>query len=472
MTESFWQRLLDFFRSPREPYVAEPEPFLRLDREAVRRELQPNERGQAAGAEDLPPTDATGPDSREVSITRYCQNALDRAYAQVTKGIDTFLASIRGISGTAAEAQISQLRETGVSEIKSVAKQQRNQIEMMLRHATNLEAAFARFRDDNRRDALPDLSKGGPLFYAVLVLMVAAETAANGVLFAQGNDFGLLGGFAQAGVFASANIVLGVITALAMRQALHVAWWRRIPMGLSVACLALIGLALNLGVAQFRDALLVGVPQNEATKTAIKHLQTGSVAPGDLISWLLFAMGYTFFWAACADVMRMRDPYPGYAGRYSSLIRAQEDYAQVVAKTHASLAAIRDQFSRRITEVAQQREAYAHHAAALRDHLARLSSSYERYGADVREFHHQLIEDYRDANRGRRSTPVPSYFSLWTDLEQKPLPVYEISLESTDVAKIAPIAVSELTAIHDRELETLLPLSELRSSVYVDTRAS
>lgn len=256
MGRSLWQRVLDFFRSPREPYVATPEPFLRLDREAVRRELQPKERGRDAGAGELPPSDATSPDSREVGITRFCQNELDRAHEQIRKGMDALLASIRQSSRSSAEAQISQLRDRGVSQLRSVATQRRNEIEATLRHAMNLEDAFARFRQRNRRDALPDLSKGGAMSYAVLVLMVATETGMNGTLFAQVSAFGFIGGFAQAVVFSVFNVMLGVVTALAIREATHVAWWRRIPTAIAVPCLALAGLALNLGVAQFRDALL------------------------------------------------------------------------------------------------------------------------------------------------------------------------------------------------------------------------
>ena len=137
MAGSLWQRLLDLVRSPREPYVAAPEPFLRFDRDAVRRELQPKAKGQAAGAEELPPSEAVGPDSREVSITRYCQNELDAAHEKIRMGIDTLLRSIRQTTGKAYETQISQLRETGVSQIQSVAMQQRNVIESTLRHTVN-----------------------------------------------------------------------------------------------------------------------------------------------------------------------------------------------------------------------------------------------------------------------------------------------------------------------------------------------
>lgn len=470
MAGSFWQRLLDLVRSPREPYVAAPEPFLRFDREAVRRELQPKEKGHAAAAEELPPSDATGPDTREVSITRYCQNELDAAHEKIRMGIDTLLRSIRQTTGKAYETKISQLRETGVSQIQSVAKQQRNVIESTLRHTANLEQSFERFREQNKRDTLPDLSKGGALSYAVLVVMVAIETAANGTLFAQGNDFGFLGGVAQALVFAAANVVLGVITAHALRQATHIAWWRRVPMGVVVLALAAVGLLLNLGVAQFRDALLHGTPQNDATRAAVEHLQNGNVMPGDLVSWLLFGMGYTFFWVACIDVMRMSDPYPGYASRYEALLRSQDDYSLAVAETHHRLGSIRDRFSREISEVARDADSWSLHAASLRDNLARLSSSYERHGADVREFHRQLIEDYRDANRLSRKTPVPAYFARWTELELKPVPSYELELPASDVSTAASQAIGEMTAMHDKEIQTLMPLSDLGKRAHVNSQ--
>src|SRR5882757_7387637 len=104
------QSLLALFRSPREPYVPSPEPFLKLDVEALRARLQPSQRGGAAGGQESPATDAVVPDSRETEIQTLCQDELERAHFQVTQGIDAHLASIRQLSGKSAESEIQQFR--------------------------------------------------------------------------------------------------------------------------------------------------------------------------------------------------------------------------------------------------------------------------------------------------------------------------------------------------------------------------
>jgi hypothetical protein len=462
MWNTVWQALMSLFRSPREPYVPSPEPFLKLDVDALRAELQPTQRGELYGTQNLPPSDATFPDTREAEISRFCQEELDRSHVQITKGIDTHIASIRQLSGNSADAEISQLRDSALSELQSVAQNVRNRLELTLQHADEATEAFRRFREVHRRESLPDLSRGQLLPFAIFTVMIAIESALNGNMFAQGNDFGLLGGVFQAAMFSIANVGAGGLTGVfGVRQLYHVSLWKRFAGGLAFGAAICLAVILNLGVAHFRDAMVRGIPQNEAATSALQALFAEPFALADLFSWLLFGLGFVFFWIACYDGFRLDDPYPSYGAEYRRVLHAKQAYSNAVTETHRAMAIVRDTYTRRISDVAKRRDVYAHHLTSLYDRIARLTNSYERHCQSVRAIHRLLIEEYRDANRRKRTLPPPAYFSAISDVEPKPVPVYTAPGDTVDVGPAAAAAVSALTDMHDREIRTLVTVAQL-----------
>jgi hypothetical protein len=462
MSRSLWRSLLALFRSPREPYVPSPEPFLKVDVDALRTQLQPIQRGAAYGAQNLPPSDAASPDSREAEITRFCQDELDRSHVLITKGVDTHLASIRQLSGRSAEAEIRQFRDTALSELQSVAQRCRNRVEVTLQQANDLTEAFRRFQEINRRDSLPDLSRGGLLPIAAFAVMVAIESVMNGNMFAQGNDFGLLGGIFQAIVFSVANVGFGgLVGAFVFRQLSHVVFWRRALGALGVIASGLLGLVLNLGIAHFRDAMAQASADVDAAKVALQQLQSHPFVLNDLVSWLLFSLGFVFFWLACYDGFSMDDPYPSYGRRYRALLAAKDRYERAVAETHHSMASVRDGYTRRIAEIAKQRDVYAHHLTSLYDRIARLTNSYERHCQSIRSVHRHFIEEYRDSNRRARTTQPPGYFALIDDVVAAPIPKYTPPGPLSDISETASEAIGRLTEVHDREISGLVTVAQL-----------
>lgn len=465
MSAGLWDRIAAFFRSPREPYQPGPEPFLKPDLEAFRSRFQPAQRGDSYGAKDLPASDVLAPDSREVEITTFVEAELERANQQIAQNLDALLASIRQLSGTSGEAEIRQLTDVGLSEMAALAQRCRNRIDVTLRHANDLAGSFARFRQLNKRESLPDLNHGGLVPWSLFFLMITIEAAINGNLFAQGSDYGLLGGVMLAFIFAIINVGLGGVTGVvAVRQLFHVSLIRRIVGGVGFALALGLDLLFNTSVAHFRDAIGSGATQSAAAAAVLPKLWPNPFALTDFTSWLLLGLGLAFFALSCYDGFQLDDPYPSYGRRYRSLRKGKEDYERAVEDAHRSMAEIRDGYTRQIVEVVQKQDVYAQHLERLKDKIARLCKSYHQHCEMLERFSHVLIEEYREANRRRRSTPPPAYFALTHLVNVGPLPVYELPSPPPPLATAASAAVAALTQAHDGELQRLMPLAQLGSA--------
>jgi hypothetical protein len=292
--------------------------------------------------------------------------------------------------------------------------------------------------------------------------MIAIETALNGNIFAQGSDFGLLGGVLQAFTFSLANVGMGGLTGrFVLPQLQHISWWRRLVGAVVIIFAIIISVALNLAVAHFRDAMAAGNETTSPAVLAMHSLIASPLALADLLSWFLFGLGFVFFWLSSYDVFQMSDPYPGYTTQYKRVIAAKEEYTDAVNGIHGSMATIRDRYGRHISDIAKQRDHYAHHVATLYDLIARLTNSYNRHCRDVVAANRRLIEEYRDANRRKRSTPPPAYFSTVEDVVARPIPSYTPPSAIPSVADAAADAVRSIAAAHDESLQSLTTVAEL-----------
>jgi hypothetical protein len=155
------------------------------------------------------------------------------------------------------------------------------------------------------------------------------------------------------------------------------------------------------------------------------------------------------------------DPYPSYGKKYLALLEANDAYTVAVNDTHRSMAAIRDTSSNMISDVIKHQDVYAQHLELLKDKITRLTNSYLQHSELLRRCFHVLIEEYREANRNRRSTPSPPYFGMIVPLEVRSVPSYQLPSPPHDVSTFAAEATAALTRAHDEEIAKLVPVASL-----------
>ena len=112
--------------------------------------------------------------------------------------------------------------------------------------------------------------------------------------------------------------------------------------GFSLCLFALTGGVYgNLGVAHYRDLLSGGTPEF-ASRLAIEALHTRPFEIADILSGILFVLGFFFCLGAAVDGFKMDDPYPGYGRLARRWDRAHEAYVNTKNDLLNDLESIRD----------------------------------------------------------------------------------------------------------------------------------
>ena len=269
------------------------------------------------------------------------------------------------------------------------------------------------------------------LAFGILSILVIVEAGINGVLFADGSDQGLFGGWLEALVLAIANVGAAFLLGRFLLPQLH----RRglgLRAGAFVLCLAgfvAIG-AINLVGAHYRDfrseanpdpaaaiapmneaSLAPGgakpalgpsasrkaakpapgqppssppvpIAQNEKAKEreAIAKLVGAPFELGSFMSFFLFVIGLCGASIAALDGYKLDDPFPGYGRRHrqyaAARIRSAEALRRILSQSNAIMTGSFQAISRKLEIFAQEmsalltlHQAYAGDRKALQDRL-------------------------------------------------------------------------------------------------------
>jgi hypothetical protein len=429
-----------------------------LDIARLRDELQPAVHGQVTGAVSMPPSNATGLDTRELEILRACQNAADSALTQTKLNCETLLMSIEHLSPARQRAEINSVQSAVIGQIRTRVESSSIQMRRRGQHCVELETALGAFRKANGLSRPPSQPASRTFLKGALVAMVVVEAAMNGIWFAEGNDLGLVGGVGQALVFAAVNIALGFLAGrTAFRYVLHRSWQLRCIAMAGIAVFVATALGLNLAIAHYRD--LAQVSSSDASAKAIGELLSKPLALSDLGSWLLLAMGLLFSALACWDGFMFDDPYPGYGRRHRELVAAQDDLSDFREDVLRELERIRDSGSKNIGIAVRNASAFAQQRVVLASRLVEFVKDYERHCKDVKYALRVLIEEYRNANRKARPTQAPPYFDQEPQIDLPPTPDSPVPPVAEDIAQVATAAVEQIDRAHTEAIGRVRSLS-------------
>lgn len=327
-------------RSPREPYNSRPDGLLRLDLARLRDNLQPAVKGQAAGRANVPQSSSLIPDTRELEILRACQDAADKALKDTKANCEALLMSIEQLLPSRQAALIASLQSSAIGSIRELIANIENEVRRQSRHCSELTTSFAAFKVEHglSRPAMKPASK--VLLVGALFAMVVIESGMNGVWFAEGSAQGLVGGIAQALVFAIVNVTIGFVAGrVPVRYILHRSVLVKAFAAIGVVAYLGLALALNLAIAHYRD--LAQVSADQAGVGTVQALISHPLGLKDFSSWLLFGMGVFFSGFACLDGFKFDDPYPGYGPRSRELTEAQDELSSICDEAISDISRIK-----------------------------------------------------------------------------------------------------------------------------------
>ena len=389
--------------------------FLRpIETRAIARELSLEAQAEERGRSNIPPTEVGTPDRIEQQILQRIESEWAWQGGEL---INSLRAYAQRLIGYSVESEFSRLivdANDTLAKLRAANHRAEAELGPLREHYLALRGELLDFKKRNRITRAARTNSRRWTTFGLLFILVAIEATANGLFFAKGSEFGLIGGIGTAIFISILNVSVCFVLGLwPMRWLNHRSVFVKL-LGFIFCVAGLVGLvALHGFAAHYRDATAV-VGEDRALRVAVDTLFASPWQLADLNSYYLFALGIFFGLLAIYKGATFDDPYPGYGPRSRRHEHARESYSDRHADLFDDLAEIKDDTLDALDAGIKQLPLYPQQAANIRAQRAALIESFRGYETTVEAASNQLLSQYRDANRKYRDTPVPPHFnSLW-----------------------------------------------------------
>jgi hypothetical protein len=386
-----------------------------IDADHLADELRLVVRGQENGSQELPASSNITPDAIEGEVV----GSIMAEWSLQREHLITMLKAYRDrLAELTAGTQITQL-EVAASFAITKFKQRKQEARGDL---TDLAKAYVEARDElsafrtRHNLARPARNPSGRwTTIGLLFVMIALESVMNGLFFAKGSETGLIGGVGTAFGISLTNVLFCFFLGLFPARFINWRGWavRTIAALATAAGLAAI-MFVHLFAGHLRDAT-AATSEALAFSVATTKMFATPWALADISSWYLFGLGMLFGLVSFWKGYRHDDPYPQFGETYRREREAAERYNVEHHEFFGELEDVRDDTINQIDDgIANipQYVAKSHQVRAARSALVEKFRAYEHMTVQVAN---RLLATYRDANRRRRTTPSPAYFSdQWT----------------------------------------------------------
>lgn len=279
------------------------------------------------------------------------------------------------------------------------------------------------------REANYPSSAGLYLRYAILLLLIVVEGIFNAGFFAQGLSTGLLGGFAQAGFLAAANVLIAFgFGKYAVRYVNHTIWGWKLLGILFLLAAAAVMIAMGLGIAHYRDSLT-----SEATDAARNALQTLRAHPlelRDTFSWALFGISVAFGVLSLFDGLFSDDLYPGFGAISRRTQVAIDDHEDEMITLRSALEELRDDELKTLDRTIQESQAAVAVFESLIEDKKSASSRLSNALRDADNSIDALLSNFRTENELHRNGAArPGYFDLKPELRALLIPDFDTTAD-------------------------------------------
>lgn len=435
-----------------------------IDAEYLADELRLAVRGQENGSHESPATASEVRDSVEEEI-------VGRIMAEWTLQREHLIAMLRAyrdrISELNAVAEIAQLHlaaEAAMVRFRQAKQEMRGDL-------ARLRAAYVEIRNELTDFRIkhgltrPARSPGGRwTTVGLLFIVIAVESAMNGLFFAKGSETGLIGGIGTAFGISLVNVVFCFLLGLVPARFIHWRnWFVRIPCFL----LTLAGLAgvlfIHLFAGHFRDASATNEAQ--AFGIASAKIFADPLGLADITSWYLFGLGALFGLVSFWKGYRFDDPYPFYGELYRREHDAAERYNAEHHDFFGALEEVRDETIKKFEDGIANIPEYVAKSHQVRAARSALTERFRSYEQTIVQACNHLLATYRDANRRRRQTPPPPYFSAQWALRSS-------AMDGADIAALSTDAPDTVVTDVNATLKELRDLSSAVLKAYDDLMAA
>lgn len=462
MSNSALTKLIEVFKTPQHDLKLNTEIFGQFDADKVAKELNLEKIGAEKGEKNQPSSETQIPDEIETQI----QERIEAAKATANESAENQIHSYNErISNLDFEGHFSELRQSGpiaISDIDAQIQRGLNEMNTRRRKLLDVEKEFEHFRKTNGlefRTAKVTSSAEAFLRILIILIMIVVETYFNGTYLAKGSSQGLIGGIFEAATFALLNIGFSIIlTNYVIRQIVrpNILWKILGLLGVSV-WLALVSV-INLFLAHYREvASVISDDLFGTSQDVLGKIIANPLGLQELESWMLFAIGLLFAFITLVDILTFSDIFPGYTKRQQKWDDEQEEYKAEFEEATAALDEIKDDYRDQLKQIGDALSSRQKELDTIQSGRNRLASLYSAHHEHLQRAANSLFSYYYEANKAKRTTPVPQRFNnryivakmeLTTNKSFQPREAEKIKERITEAKKILDAQIQDVLDKH------------------------
>jgi hypothetical protein len=412
-------RLLKLINEPRHDYRPSTDVFLELNTDTIAKNLRLAELGAERGASDRPASDAQHLDDVEHKIIERIEAHKQDAHKLFSDHLHTYDDRLSALHFEERFTIIRQAAPEAVSDFKAEAGLGRDELFSLRRRIADTEKEREDFKARHKLVRVARISTTSEDIFKVglLALMYVIEVAVNGTFLAKSNPEGILGGAIQAVTFASLNILASVLFGLVPIRLLNRrAFFLKILGFLALLLYLAFAIGLNLTLAHLRE--MPPTLTGDVGEQVLQQLLHAPHVLHDVNSWVFFGFGFIFSLVAMTDGILFTDPYPGYGAMEKRWLEAGQYYTDRKSERIDYLREIRDMAKDAMNDAAHDLSVRRGEFDSILQARARLAQRFAEHQNHIERTANALLTVYREANRGSRKTPSPSYFTKDYQMER------------------------------------------------------
>jgi len=431
------QWLKEWFIAPKKPREGLGHPDLHpIDIEKLTQTLDLLGQAKELGQKGLPASDAkvlTGPEAGIVrSIERHRQGNVEwavRRFAVLSESLSKLQVAQQVNQARQADQEFTRKASLRLADFEA---QMKTTGEQARDHQQELE----RFRTENQltRQSRHHTTARSFLTYALVAFFIVAEGVANAFMFSQGLDSGWLGGFFEAMICASINVLLAfVIGKFFVRQVFHRHWLRKV-VGFAATVMGIVSIGfMALLITHYRDNL--AIDSEGAAVAALKSLLAQPLAFADIFSVILCVLSVGFGVGALLDGLFSDDLYPGYGATSRRAESSRDAYNADLAEAREELAEIKEEALAEVEGALSRSQgviaSFANRIEDKRTTASRLETAMQDADHSLRA----LLSRFRTENEKHRcGVPVPPYFGGYSTLGPVSIPDFNAQISTDEEA--------------------------------------
>jgi len=406
--------------------------------ETARRTLDVHEKAADAALHDNPKTSSTSLDANESEVCAYFVGLARQRKESCEVSLGRVQLDRRA---TAARIDIEQSRDSFARLLTAIEpgleKLRSDHAAGLAQAKENETRALKHLRWFQQKHGLHHRAAAYPesqvYHFAIVAALALVEWVSLSTFYAEGSDFGLLGGVLIAMTLSIVNLSLAILSGSLLRYVNHRSA-RRTWLALGgVAFLTTCFLLVTLGAAHYRVATNdiaqsqpgVSAPgpnqvpprfsadadQWRAAKLAWQRLARNPLGFEDVFSWILVVLALIFGIFAAYKGYSIDDPYPGY-GQLDRVVTARRAAYETAKTEYCRL--VDQVFDRTLQEQAHllsEVKSNIEYYQQLVSNTEEQRRTFAREAAELQDACNIVLKGYRQANVRARTSPPPRYFN-------------------------------------------------------------